>query len=80
MSGRLRELLKQHLMKRGKNQGIADLMAVTGKGQRTIERWIFGAHNPDSSNSYHLALACGCSDAEARELAGSTPPRAKVGA
>lgn len=77
MSKEVRELMKRHLEKRGKNQGIADLMAATGKGQRTIERWIEGANNPDIANTRAIALACDCSKEEADALAGFAPQKAK---
>jgi hypothetical protein len=79
MSGKLRSILDRHLETRGRKKTIAELMVVTGKGHRTIERWIDGQSNPDSGNSYLIALACGCSTEEASALAGlDAPPKARV--
>jgi hypothetical protein len=68
--------MQKHLEKRGKHQGIADFMTATGKGQRTIERWLEGS-NPDFANGKAVALACGCTEDEADALAGAGLVEAK---
>lgn len=75
MIGNVQELLKRHLESRGRYSGLADFIAATGKGQCTIERWLDGANNPDSANTYLLALTCGLNEEDAFALAGLNDPR-----
>lgn len=41
----------------------------TGKSLRTIQRYLDGASNPGQSTCFKLALACGCSEEEALDIA-----------
>lgn len=57
---------------------IAKLAVAVEKDPVTVRRWLNANRIPDSHDRFKIALACGCSEAEAVELALDTPI-AKVG-
>lgn len=70
MNQRLRELVEVFLVKTGKarTKAKAELAAKIGINPITLDKWIHTGF-PDAIKSYKTALACGCSEAEALEIA-----------
>lgn len=67
MNEKLREVVDQFLMKEGP-AGKAVLAAAASKHPGTIDRWIKNGC-PTAHDAYTIALACGCSEQQARTLA-----------
>lgn len=75
MSKRLEELVQVYLIKNGQGDAMASLASMTGKSEETIRRWIRDGF-PNATGRYKLALACGCSEEEALEIAKECLPKA----
>ena len=56
--------------------GRADLCKAANRGMRSVERYLTGETIPSTQIRFQLALACGCTKAEAIELA-NEPPEAR---
>lgn len=67
MNVRLLELVQELVVK--DEAGMAKLAVAVGKHQGTVQRWINSGRIPDRHDRYLVALACGCSEEEALELA-----------
>lgn len=67
MSDRLRNVMTEYLIKQG-DKGKAYLARRMDKSLKTIDRWAKDGVS-DPRKSYKLALACGCSEDEALEIA-----------
>lgn len=70
--------MKRHLVKRGKMIGLADFMAVTGKGQQAIERWIDGSSNPGLGDVKLIQEVLARFEGEDSALASGTPMKARA--
>lgn len=67
MSSRLKDVVKAYLSEKGET-AKAQLAVSLKRHQATIERWIRDGV-PSAEDAYSLALACGCSEEDALELA-----------
>lgn len=61
--------LDQFFIVNGKTQGKAQLVLKLGKSQAMIERYIRGDSNMKPDLAHKFALAVGCTDAEALQIA-----------
>jgi transcriptional regulator with XRE-family HTH domain len=78
MTQQLRERLTTYLIKHGP-EGKRALANGADCSLRTIDRWMSGETVPNEHDRFNLAVACGCSEDEALELArtGEAPSMAK---
>lgn len=49
--------------------GVTKLAVAVNKHQTTVQRWINANRIPSAHDRYRVALACGCSEEEALEIA-----------
>lgn len=75
MSERLLAAFEGLFIRKG-TQVYTDLGAILKKSPKTVRRWIKDGV-PNSHDGYMLALACGCSEADALEIAKECSAQAK---
>lgn len=68
---RLVRRMKEHIDTYGVS-AKADISKATGRGMRTVERWVAKEFIPPALRG-SVALACGCTPQEALELAQELP-------
>jgi hypothetical protein len=78
MSQRLKEVITEYSLRKGKNWK-AELATTLGKSERTILRWTTDGV-PSAHEARDLALACGCREKEALEIAREFSSRAEKSA
>lgn len=71
--GKIREFLAKD------RAAMARIAVAVEKDQATVRRWINANRIPNSNDRYKVALACGCSEIEAVELALDTPKAKRAG-
>lgn len=72
MSERLQQVLKDFIIKNG-SKGKAELCAAVSKSPVTVDRWLRDGL-PTAHDAYLVALACGCTQEEALDLAKDSFP------
>lgn len=71
MGNRLLKLIQQYVAT--EKGAVPKLAAAVSKDTQTIRRWIKAERIPESSDRVAVALQCGCTLEEARELAQELP-------
>lgn len=66
-------MIQKYLIKAGRN-GMAQLSIDSGLSISTLRKTLSG-HIPLGDNTYRLALACGCTEEEALNLAKECPSK-----
>lgn len=79
MSKRLKGMIETVLVKEGRTAGKKRLAEAVGKKPLTVWRWIKTGHIPEPQDRYLIALACGCSDKEALDIAQELPEAKRAG-
>jgi hypothetical protein len=78
MSRRLAELMNEKILREGA-RGKARLSLAAGKSEKMIDRYRKHQSKPPTDVARQLALACGCTEREADELALECSLVAKAG-
>lgn len=72
MSSRLRKKIETLMVKKGP-AGKVELCQAIDRSERTLDRWLKDGV-PTAHEAYRLAVACGCTDEEALQIASEECP------